>query len=158
EKSYHLLRQAMEKTQMCALGQLVMRQKNHLALMFPRGDYIVVELLRYPHSIIQAHEAPYLKKDPKQFKIPKKELDMAVQLIKTMQGQWNPEEYGDNYYEEVMELINKKIKGKKVHVAKEVSKTSAEASNVRDIMPLLRKSLEAKKQKSKREAPSKKRA
>ena len=125
--------------------------------MFPREDYIVVELLRYPHSIIQAHEAHYLKKNPDQFKIPKKELDMAIQLIKTMKGEWNPEEYGDNYYEEVMDLINKKIKGKKVHVAKEVSKEKGEASNVRDIMPLLRKSLEAKKARSKKET-SKKRA
>lgn len=146
EKSYHLLREAMEKTQMCALGQVVMRQKNHLALMFPRENYIIIELLRYPHSVIQTDEANYLRKDPKDIKIPKKEIDMAVSLVKSMQGDWNPEEYKDDYYEQVMKLINKKIKGKKVHASKEASK-GAEESNVRDIMPLLKKSLEEKRKK-----------
>ncbi|MEX0797943.1 MAG: Ku protein [Bacteriovoracaceae bacterium] len=151
EKSYHLLRQAMEETDMCALGQVVMRQKNHLALMFPREEYIVVELLRYPHSVIQAHEANYLKKDPKKIDIPKKELDMAVKLIKNMKSKWNPEEYKDDYYEQAMKLINKKIKGKKIHVAKDVSK-GVEASNVRDITALLRESLEENKKPKKKRA------
>ena len=141
EKSYHLLRRAMEKTKMAALGQMVIRQKNHLALMFPRGDYILLELLRYPHTVIEAEEADYLKEKPGEFRIAKKELDMAVQLVKSMQGDWNPGKYRDTYYEEVMKLVDKKIKGKKIHISKEAPKETM-ATNVRDIMPLLRKSLE----------------
>lgn len=144
EKSYHLLREAMEKTNMCALGEVVIRQKNRLALMFPRGDYIVIEILRYPHTVIEAEEAHYLKKRPQDVKIPKKELDMAVSLVKSMQGEWNPQEFKDTYYDEVIKLINKKIKGKEIHVSKEAPK-GAKETNVRDIMPLLKKSLEDRK-------------
>lgn len=158
EKSYHLLRKAMEKTKMCGLGQVVMRQKSNLALIFPRDEYIVVEILRYPHTVIETHEATYLKKDAKDIKIPKKELDMATQLIENMKAPWEPSSYKDNYYDEVMKLINEKIKGKKIHVSKAASTKGADASNVKDLMPLLRKSLEEKKKKSKKSTKTRKQA
>lgn len=154
EKSYHLLREAMEKTKMCALGEVVMRQKNHLVLMFPRADYIVIELLRYPHTLIEPDQADYLKKDPQETDIPKKELDMAVSLVKSMEGKWNPEDYQDTYYDQVMELIQEKIRGKKIHAAKRAPKEE-EATNVRDIMPLLKKSLEERKRAEKKRTEKK---
>ena len=155
EKSYHLLRQAMVKTKMCGIGKIVIRQKTNLVLILPREEYIIVEILRYPHTIIEPHEADYLKTSAKEVKIPKRELDMAIKLVENMKAPWAPSSYEDNYYEEVMKLINKKIKGKKVHTSKTPSKAQ-ESSNVADLMPLLRKSLEDKK--IQRSTKSKKRA
>ena len=80
---------------------------------------------------------------------------MAIKLVENMKAPWAPSSYEDNYYEEVMKLINKKIKGKKVHTSKTPSKAQ-ESSNVADLMPLLRKSLEDKK--IQRSTKSKKRA
>ncbi len=58
EKSYQLLLRAMKKEKSCALGEVVLRSRNRLALMFERDGFIFIELLRYPHSVILPEEAP----------------------------------------------------------------------------------------------------
>ncbi len=84
-------------------------------------------------------------------KVPDAELEMARKLIKTMEGEWSPEDFQDNYYKEVMALIDKKVKGKQTHEAKTAPKEEVD-DNVKDIMPLLRKSLEESKNSHKKRA------
>lgn len=147
EKSYRLLQEAMKLEKSCALGEVVLRSRNRLALMFEREGFIFIELLRYPHTVVLPADAPYAIKSD--VKVPKTELDMARKLLKNMQGEWSPEDFKDTYYQEVMKLIKKKVKGKEVHESKEPPKESVD-DNVRDIMPLLRKSLEESKNSQKR--------
>ena len=46
----------------------------------------------------------------KDYKISKKELDLAGQLIDGMAADWDPEQYHDEYRDAVMALIEKRIK------------------------------------------------
>lgn len=150
EKSYLLLMKAMAQEKACALGEVTLRSRNRLALMFERDGFLFIELLRYPHTVILPQEAPY-KTRVENIKLPKGELDMAKQLLKSMQGEWTPEDFKDNYYRDLKKLIDKKVKGKQTHEAKEVPKERGD-DNVKDIMPLLRKSLEKSKNEQRKRA------
>jgi DNA end-binding protein Ku len=70
-----------------------------------------------------------------------KEMAMAVNLIESMTGPWQPEEFRDTYTDRVNELIAAKREGNEVTVADE----APEATNVVDLMSALRASVEAAK-------------
>jgi DNA end-binding protein Ku len=77
---------------------------------------------------------------------------MAKQLIEQLTAPFEPDKYEDEYREAVLELINKKISGDEVKIAKEKPKT-----NVVDLMEALQASInESKgKEKDKKETKSK---
>ena len=63
---------------------------------------------------------------------------MAAMLIESMSGQWRPEDYRDTYTDRVKELIEAKRSGGEVTVAE----APPEATNVIDLMEVLRRSVE----------------
>ena len=70
---------------------------------------------------------------------------MAERLVADMTGKWKPQEYVDQYERDVMKLVQRKIKAGEVHAlddAPEPKKASARGEII-DLMPLLRKSVEA---------------
>lgn len=149
EKGYLLLREALEKTDKVAIGKIVIRVKQHLAMIMPRGKFLVLELLRFGHEIKEDKEvrsAEKLLTAKKNFSA--KELQMAEALIDGMTSKWNPDAYKDTYYSEIKKAIQLKIKkgkGKKVEEVED--DLPEETSNVIDLMPLLKKSLEGRKTK-----------
>jgi DNA end-binding protein Ku len=145
EKGYFLLRDALEKTGMTAIGKIVIRTKQHLCAILVRGDYLVCMLLRFAHEILEAHEVDYLE-DVKKVRYNPKELKMAEDLIKGMTEKWHPDKYKDTYYDDMMKRIKAKIKAGKSHVIEEPDEAveEIEPSKVVDLLPLLRKSLEEK--------------
>ena len=158
EKGYFLLRDALNETKKVAVVKIVIRIKQHLALIMPKDDYLVLEILRFAHEIKAINEAHYLDavKNKPNFSV--RELKMAEDLIKGMTAKWHPEKYKDTYYDDLMKLIKQKVKQGPAHdeaeeddETEEVSKTT----NVVDLMPLLKKSLEAAKP-SRSRKPSKK--
>lgn len=151
EKGYFLLRDALAETKKVAIGRIVIRTKQHLGMIMPRGDYLILELLRFSHSVRQINEARYLEDVNRNIKFSSRELQMAKDLIKGMTSRWKPEKYKDTYYDDVMELIEKKIKSGRIHTVEAPEKSAVKkletASNVVDLMPLLKKSLEARRPK-----------
>lgn len=162
EKGYFLLREALEKTGKVAIAKIVIRTKQHLCLLMPNGDYLVLEMLRFGHEMKDVNEVNYLKEVNTRVKFNPRELKMAEDLIDGMTANWKPDKYKDTYYEDMMKRIQAKVKqgrGKKVEEAKEDVEIE-EASNVVDLLPLLKKSLEEraggrKKTASRRKAASK---
>ena len=65
---------------------------------------------------------------------------MAEKLIESMRSEWKPEKYRDSYRDDVLALIEHKVKTGKVTAP---PKQTAPRSNVVDLMSLLRKSVEA---------------
>ena len=83
------------------------------------------------------------------FKFPRKadirpaELKMARQLIENLAATWDPEKYTDEYKQNLMRVINAKMKGKRPRlIADDHTPKQAE---VVDLMARLRASLEGKK-------------
>lgn len=154
EKGYFLLREALRKTEKVAVGKIVIRTKQHLAMIVPRGEYLILELLRFSHAIKEVHEVDYLTEVNKKIKFTPRELKMAEDLIDGMTSKWKPEKYKDTYYEDIMKRIRAKVKQGKGKFVEEVAmaERSEEASNVVDLLPLLRKSLESRRPKKTRKS------
>lgn len=152
EKGYYLLREALRKTKKVAIAKIVIRVKQHLVMLMPREDYIVLEILRFAHQIKEASQVDYLKEVNKRVTFSARELKMAEELIEGMTAKWNPEKYKDTYYQDMMKLIKQKVRLGKGHIVKEVVKEEVIEStdNVMDLMPLLKRSLAASRPKSKK--------
>jgi DNA end-binding protein Ku len=152
EKVYALLRQTLERSGKLALGQVVIRTKQHLAALMPLQEVIVLNLLRYKEEIRELPEIP-LPKSGKQSLVSAKEVDMALSLVKDMTEAWNPEQYQDTYRQDILKLVNKKVKAKQTHFLTEPDSdadevTEAKPSNVVDLLQLLKNSLGDKSGKS----------
>lgn len=157
-KGYFLLCEAMKKTKKAAMGKFVLRNKQHLALIMVRGDYLVLEMMRFAHEVLEADEVKYFDEIQK-VKFNPKEMKMAMDLIEGMSEKWKPEHFKDTYYDDIEKIIHKKIKaGKGKTIDYEEPKRIGAASNVIDLMPLLRKSLENKKIGSRKKTNKKKHA
>lgn len=146
-KGYFLLTEAMKKRKKVAIAKIVIRTKQHLAMIMVKGDYLVLEMMRFSHEVMEVDEVDYFS-SLKKMKFTPKELSMAVKLVEDMSEKWKPEKYKDTYYTDLKKIIDKKIKGGKGKVIESVElEGPSKASNVIDLMPLLKASLEKKKKK-----------
>ena len=146
-KGYFLLVEALKRTNKVAVAKVVIRNKMHLTCIMPKGDYLILEMMRFGHEVLQANEVDYLE-DVDKPKFNPKEVKMAEELIDGMTSEWNPEEYKDTYYDDVMAIINTKAESgelKDVDWGELPKEEKGNTGTVVDLMPLLRKSLEAKK-------------
>ena len=69
-------------------------------------------------------------------KYSKKELDLALTLIDSLNMKFNPEKFVDEYQENIKDAIKKKQKGVKIKRA-----MTKKSSNVKDLMQALEMSL-----------------
>lgn len=146
-KGYFLLRDALKKTGKAAIGKIVIRTKQHLVAVLPREDYLICEVLRFPHEVRTVDQVDYLDEvSDRSAKYNPKELKMAEELIKGMTDKWKPSKYKDTYYDDLMKRIKAKIKAGKSHTVTEPEEAATEESSAKvvDLLPLLRKSLAAR--------------
>jgi DNA end-binding protein Ku len=133
EKPYRLLAQAMARANRVAIAKFVMRGKEHLVLIRPAQDGLMLHQMYYANEIrnfaeIEKGAAPL--KDA--------ELNLATRLIDELSvDEFKPEQYRDEYRERVMEQVNQKAEGK------EITTTAAPAgpAEVVDLMEALKASL-----------------
>lgn len=150
EKGYALLRDALQRKKKVAIGKIVIRVKQHLAAVLPRGPYLVLELLRFAHEVLEADEVDYDVPSAKKAPYSAREFKMAEELINGMSTEWKPDKYKDTYVADLMRRIDRKIKSGKTHAIEEAPLEKAEApAKVVDLLPLLRKSLAESKRKRK---------
>lgn len=148
-KGYFLLVEALKKTNKVAVAKVVIRNKMHLVCVMPKDDYLILEMLRFAHEVLDTDEVDYLE-DTTKPKFHAKEIKMAEELIEGMTAKWDPEQYQDTYVDDVMKIINMKVKageGKEIDYGEMPKKEKGNTGTVVDLMPLLRKSLEEKKKK-----------
>ena len=146
-KGYFLLAEALKKTKKVAIAKIVIRTKQHLAAVMVKGDYLILEMLRFSHEVLDIDEVDYLT-DITKPKFSPKEIKMAEELVEGMTGKWDPDQYKDSYNDDVMKIIKAKIKRGQGHEIVDYDIPKEETGNtgkVVDLMPLLRKSLELKK-------------
>jgi DNA end-binding protein Ku len=153
EKVYALLREAMERTELAALGKYVMREKQHLGCLRVREGVITLEKMFFHDEIRPVDDVA-----PKSAKVPKAELEMATALIEQFKGAFEPEKYEDTYREALAAVIKAKQKGKTIEAAPVEAEEEPE-----DLLAALKASVEAAKGRRKgsvraKRPPSRKRA
>jgi DNA end-binding protein Ku len=140
EKAYMLLKQAMNDSEKIGLAKITIRSKQHLAVVRVYGKGLVLETIFYPDEVRNADHVPGL---PENMELNEKELKMATELIEQLTTPFEPEKYTDDYRTALMDLIQSKITGEEVKVAKDKPKT-----NVVDLMDALQASIDETKPKS----------
>lgn len=153
EKGYILLRDVLERTQKAAVAKIVLHTVQHLVCIIPRGDYLILEILRFANEIIEVGEADFIDDAFYQVKVSDREITVAEKLVEGMTSKWKPEKYRNTYHDDLMRQIQYKIKhGDTARVEKvEPTPTTGEAAdNVVDLTALLKKSLDTTKRRSAR--------
>jgi DNA end-binding protein Ku len=135
EKPYALLFQAMRESNYFALAKVAMHNREHVIVLRPGAKGILSHTMYYQDEIRQVDE---FRTDTSLVK--DKELDMAKMLISSLEAEFEPQKYHDSYRENLRQMIEAKIEGKKV-----VETPEAHIAPVIDIMEALKKSLAEKR-------------
>ena len=135
EKPYRLLLEAMKETGKAALGKLVMSSREHLTLLRPSGDTLVIELLFYPEDVRPKDE---IEDSVREIEVQDAELEMAKQLVTSLTRPFDPDEFENEHKRELLALIERKLAGEEVVVVEE----RPAAQPVPDLMTALKASLE----------------
>jgi DNA end-binding protein Ku len=139
-KSYKLLVAAMEETQSIAIARFVMREKEHVAALRVMGKGLVMHILHYADEVVSLDDL--IPASVSDAKVPPKEVQMARQLIESMQRDLDLGEYRDEYREKLESYIKSKAKGKQtVQVSDETEEDIPPTIN---LMEALKKSLAGK--------------
>lgn len=151
DKVYALLRETLKKVGKIGIAHVVIRVKQHLAALVCEGDTIVLNTLRYPDEIRDAGELKIPTAKAKSAAISDKELKMAMALVEGMSEDWDPGQYHDEYREDLLALVEKKIKAKqtKTITMPDPDEKPAKSANVIDLVALLQASLGKKPAKGK---------
>ena len=162
EKGYVLLRETLKKTGKIGIARVVIRTREHLCAVLPRGDALLLVMMRYPQELVDVGEYALPEGKAGEYRISPKELQMAEALIESMESDWKPAVYKDEFRERLHKVIEKRVKAKGGKVRKpddEPQLHEDAATNVVDFMSLLQKSIDAKARtpakKAAKKAPSK---
>jgi DNA end-binding protein Ku len=136
-RPYVLLLEAMKVAGVAALGRFVLAGKEKLCLIRPMGDALALETLFVnedvkDHAEIDEAVATAEVKGP--------ELDLAKQIIASLEGPFEPEQLRSDYRESLRELLEAKVSGQEI-----VAPEPAEPTPVVDLMEALRASVAASK-------------
>src|SRR5690606_2054897 len=142
EKGYVLLREAMRDSGRVGIAQVVIRSRGHLAALLPRGDALILDLLRYHQEIRPLADYDLPGGTLKDYKITKKELELATQLIDGMTTEWEPQQFKDEYRQAVMKLIEKRIRSGEIEQISEEPQEVPEAPRTVNFMDVLKQSVE----------------
>ncbi len=107
---YALFRDALAEAKKVGIGKFVLKDKEHLVMIKPQGDILLLNILRFQSEIVD----PSPLNIPEKVKIPRNQVELALELIEKLSGPFQPEKYKDTYTERLKEVIEAKKKGKKI--------------------------------------------
>jgi DNA end-binding protein Ku len=135
EKPYALLYQALRDSKYYALAKVAMHNREHIIILRPGAKGILSHTMYFQDEIRQVDE---FRTDTSLVK--EKELAMAKMLISSLEAEFEPQKYHDEYRDNLQKMIEAKIEGKKV-----VAAPSEHVAPVIDIMEALKRSLAEKR-------------
>lgn len=139
-KAYRLLQRVMQETGKVGIARFVMRNREYLVAIRPLEGVLSIATLRYHDEVIQPQEI--LDEMPrKKVQVDDRQLKLAEQLVDSLNEEWKPENFQDEYRQRVLELVEAKIKGEEVVTTEPREKKGKKSSRVIDLMAALEKSL-----------------
>ncbi|MEG3192438.1 non-homologous end joining protein Ku [Lysobacter sp. D1-1-M9] len=147
EKGYVLLREALASTGRIGVARVVIRTRESLCAVMPQGDALLLLMMRYPQELVDIGEYNIPEGARGDYRISDKELAFSEQLIETMSGDWQPDQYTDEFRERLQAVITKRMKATGVvkREAEEPSVAEDASTNVVDFMALLQQSIDKNK-------------
>lgn len=153
-RAFALLREAMERRQKVGIARMVLRTKQSLCAVRPGGSSLLLSTMLYADEVTGAEELG-LTAEPATVR--PRELELAEQLVEALSTRWTPQQYRDEYREEVLALIRRKAEGEQI-----VAPPEEVPARVVDLADALAASLEASRTRrgprAERRAPAEARA
>ncbi|MGB6349138.1 MAG: Ku protein [Pseudolabrys sp.] len=132
QEAFAVIREAMRKEELAGLARVVIYRREHLLLLRPRGKGLLATALRYKNEV--RDEKDYFD-DIENIKVPADMLKLAIHILDTKKGHFNPDKFEDRYENALQDLIKAKRAGKAPPVISE-----PRPSNVINLMDALRRS------------------
>jgi DNA end-binding protein Ku len=158
EKGYVLLRETLKRTGKIGIARVVVRTREYLAAVMPRGHALMLMLLRYPQELVDASDYKIPEGKASEYRVSDKEIQMAEQLIESMSDEWKPDDYRDEFRDRLRKVIEKRMKSKGLVTPpadEEEEMPENAATNVVDFMSLLQQSLATNKRTPAKKAAAK---
>jgi len=145
-KPYALLRDVLKRTERVGLGKIVLSNKQHLAIISPQDNALVMLLLRWEAEVRDTAGLP-IPGDAKSEGISDRELKMGESLVMELDGPWAPEQYHDEYVEKLEQVVEAKNKAGDVQTLTGIVEDEivpGQGADIIDLTELLRRSLRGK--------------
>ncbi|WPH21083.1 non-homologous end joining protein Ku [Variovorax paradoxus] len=145
-KVYALLRETLQRSQRIGVARVVIQTKQHLAALVPVGPGLVLNLLRWGADIRPWTELPLPSEDAKKAGLREHEIKMAEQLVEDMSAEWDPDDYKDEFKDEILRLVDRKVAAGQTETVTQIEPEEGQALESRgakiiDLTELLQRSL-----------------
>jgi len=146
QKVYALLRDTLLQTQRIGIARVVIQTRQHLAVLVPSGPGLVLNLLRWGADIRPWDELNLPPEGARAAGLSDRELAMAKQLVDDMTDPWDPSRFTDSFKDEIMALVERKVKEGKTETVLQPEDTgeaagSPSGAKILDLTELLQRSL-----------------
>jgi DNA end-binding protein Ku len=135
KRAYRLLTEVMSKTERAALGTLVMRTKEYLALVRERGGALTVTTMLFADEVRPTKDVDAAT--AKAHKPTAKQLNAAVSVIEALAVEWDPDKHKDRYRDRLRKVVDRKRKGATI----EIPEPREEPEPAPDLMEALERTL-----------------
>jgi DNA end-binding protein Ku len=137
-KAFYLLKSVLAEQSKTAICKIVLKDREQLAALNPFTKTMLLTTLHWPDEV-RATDELSLPED--EIDIKPSEKKMAEQLVASMTGEFDASDYGDEYRQALMAVIEKKVAGEKPE-----PQQRAEPTNITDLMAALEASVAAARQ------------
>lgn len=153
-KAYELLRRALEETDKLAVVRFALRQKTRLGILRVRDKVMVLQAVMWADEL----RDPSFAAPEKTARISKQELSMSATLVEQYSGDFTPEDFSDDYQDQLKTLIEAKIdQGEDLDTDATFGSAEADGeSEVLDLMEALKKSIAGRGQAKSKTSTTKK--
>ncbi len=135
-KAFYLLKAVLAEQNKSAICKIVLKDREQLAALNPFSRTMLLTTLHWPDEVRPMEE---LNLPEEQIEIKASEKKMAEQLVASMTGEFDADEYSDDYRQALMAVIERKVAGEKP----EPAAARAEPTNITDLMAALEASVAA---------------
>jgi DNA end-binding protein Ku len=133
-KPFVLFRAALSDTEHHAIAKIAMHNREHIVLIRPYGDGLILHTLYYPAELHKSN-----KSETPTAKYSAKELELAKSLVSHLAAAFKPAQFQDEYRKNVEQLIRRKQKGQEITPVEQPRRAPA-----MDIMEALKRSLQSR--------------
>ena len=144
-KSYVLLAKTLAEADRVAIVHFALRNKTRLAALrvkdFSKREVMVVQTLLWPDEI-RDPDFPVL--DTK-VEIKPAELKMAGQVVESMSEEFDPDQFRDDYQDQLRELVDAKLEGGEAFTAEGSPKELDQTDDVSDLLAKLEASVKKRR-------------
>jgi DNA end-binding protein Ku len=132
-RPYVLLLRAMQETGMAAVGKFVLWGKENLCLIRAQGETLAMETLFFADDVRNKAE---IEDAVVATEVRKAELQLAEQVIESLVGEWEPEDFENEYRRDLKAMLDAKLAGEQIARPEPIAETP-----VVDLMEALRRSV-----------------